>query len=56
MSNVIDFNEKRRARLGRGRPLPSNRRARLTSRPQQADGFVQIGVVSDALLKRLLME
>ena len=59
MSNVIDYWEWRRARLGGGRCSrnvpPINRRARTNRREGGGGGFVRLGTVSGEIV-RLLRE
>lgn len=51
MTNVIDFEEKKRARLGRGGPI--SRRARPIRRREDNSGFRGIGDISFELLRKL---
>lgn len=54
MNKVIDFQKWKRARLGRYQDRPIDRRARPRWPDTHGrDGFVRIGEVSDAILRRL---
>jgi hypothetical protein len=54
MSNVIDFQEVRRARLGR-KARPQNRRARpLSATREPVSSFRDLGSISADILRKLM--
>lgn len=53
MSNVIDFNERRRARLSGSGADRISRARRSRHRREETTGFIRIGELSDLIVQKL---